>query len=214
MDYSNMQLLVMLVLDGVLGVLCGWSLRRWLRLEGATKTEAALQKDLDLLQSSAARSSTMLNEAREALKRAEADTATLRGSLAVRTAELAGARVSISDLQRTTLEKSLKVTSLELRVAALESAGSRSSLELRETTAEDGDDLKQIFGIGKVCERKLNEAGVRRFSQIAAWSIEDVERFKALLPKWGERILRDKWVEQARELHEEKSGATAMRAAC
>jgi septal ring factor EnvC (AmiA/AmiB activator) len=99
MDYSNMQLLVMLILDGMLGILCGWSLRRWLHIEASTDVEATLQKDLELLQSSAARSCNMLSEAREALKRAEANAATLKDSLAARTAELAEAHTSISELR-------------------------------------------------------------------------------------------------------------------
>jgi hypothetical protein len=106
MDYSNMQLLVTLILDGMLGVLCGWSLRRWLHLEGNGDAETVLQRDLELLQGSAARSCNMLSEAREAL--------------AARTAELAEAHASISELQASVSEKAFRVTALELRVAELE----------------------------------------------------------------------------------------------
>ncbi len=106
MDYSNTQLLVTLILDGMLGSLCGWSLRRWLHLEGNADVEASLQRDLELLQISAARSCNLLSEAREAL--------------AVRTAELADARSSISELQAALIEQTAGLTTVEQGVAELE----------------------------------------------------------------------------------------------
>lgn len=61
------------------------------------------------------------------------------------------------------------------------------------------DDLKQIRGIGRQAEAKLNAAGITSFAQIAAWTARDQK-------EWGERLAfsgrveREKWVAQAKVL--------------
>ena len=47
--------------------------------------------------------------------------------------------------------------------------------------------------------RKLNEAGVWRFEQIAAWTDEEAAAFSERLSFKG-RVTRDKWREQARAM--------------
>ncbi|MCB9993857.1 MAG: 30S ribosomal protein S2 [Hyphomicrobiaceae bacterium] len=68
-------------------------------------------------------------------------------------------------------------------------------------TAPEGpaDDLKKISGVGPVLEKKLNGLGITKFSQIAAFTGEDIERVDAVLNFRG-RIERDNWLEQASEL--------------
>ncbi len=61
------------------------------------------------------------------------------------------------------------------------------------------DDLRLILGIGKTNEKKLHEAGVTTFAQIAAWKEADVTRVSALI-NFGERIAKERWIEQARLL--------------
>jgi small subunit ribosomal protein S2 len=70
---------------------------------------------------------------------------------------------------------------------------------LFEAPAGPGDDLKQLPGVGPVLERKLNQLGVTRFSQIAELNGEDVARLEEALGAKG-RIERDEWVAKAREL--------------
>lgn len=67
------------------------------------------------------------------------------------------------------------------------------------TEAGTRDDLRQLIGIGPTNERKLNEAGVTRFAQIAAWTEDDVKRIEKVLAFDG-RIARERWIEQARLL--------------
>ena len=67
------------------------------------------------------------------------------------------------------------------------------------------DDLKLIKGVGKVMEQKLHEYGVYRFQQIGQWTDSVIEDFTDSLP-FGNRVTRDDWVSQARELHREKYG--------
>jgi large subunit ribosomal protein L21 len=65
--------------------------------------------------------------------------------------------------------------------------------------AAGGDDLKLLSGVGPALEKKLHEAGVTSFAQIAAWTDADVEDFGEKLSFKG-RIEREGWIEQAKEL--------------
>ncbi len=61
------------------------------------------------------------------------------------------------------------------------------------------DDLRLILGIGKTNEKKLHEAGVTTFAQIAAWKPADVKAYGGLI-NFGERIVKERWIEQAQLL--------------
>ncbi|MCK0151092.1 50S ribosomal protein L21 [Marivita sp. S6314] len=65
--------------------------------------------------------------------------------------------------------------------------------------AAGADDLKQLSGVGPALEKKLHEAGVTSFAQIAAWTEADVEEFGEKLSFKG-RIEREGWIEQAKDL--------------
>ncbi|MGH1421552.1 MAG: 50S ribosomal protein L21 [Hyphomonas sp.] len=60
------------------------------------------------------------------------------------------------------------------------------------------DDLKKISGVGPVLEKKLNEAGIYFFSQIAALTAPQIEELEEEMSFPG-RIERDDWVKQAAE---------------
>lgn len=59
-----------------------------------------------------------------------------------------------------------------------------------------GDTLTQIKGLGPKAEAKLKGFGVARFEQIASWTPADIATIDAKLGL-GQRIERDRWVEQA-----------------
>jgi predicted flap endonuclease-1-like 5' DNA nuclease len=59
------------------------------------------------------------------------------------------------------------------------------------------DDLVQVKGIGPKLNAVLNDIGVFRFDQIAAWTDEEIERVDNHLGAFRGRIVRDAWVEQA-----------------
>lgn len=67
-------------------------------------------------------------------------------------------------------------------------------------SAQGGDDLKRIKGIGPKLVSILAEQGVTSFAQIAAWSEADIARVDAGLGRFRGRITRDKWVDQAKLL--------------
>ncbi|MBY6134248.1 50S ribosomal protein L21 [Nocardioides marinus] len=59
--------------------------------------------------------------------------------------------------------------------------------------AESADDLTQLTGVGPAAAKKLNEAGLTSFAQIAALSEDDIAGIEAIKVK-------PEWVEQAKEL--------------
>ena len=73
---------------------------------------------------------------------------------------------------------------------------------------EAEDDLSAIAGVGPAIEGKLKAAGIRTYREIAAWTPADVERVESevLGGRFGGRIRRDDWLDQARWLHAEKYG--------
>ena len=76
------------------------------------------------------------------------------------------------------------------------------------------DNLKRIRGVGVALERVLNDAGILRFQQIAAWTAQDIQRYAGLLEKkFQGRILRDDWVAQAKSLIAEDEAAANSRSA-
>lgn len=75
------------------------------------------------------------------------------------------------------------------------------------------DDLTRVKGIGPKLAVRLNELGVHRLDQIAAWDDGDIDRIDPQLGRFQGRIRRDDWVTQARLLtqgdraaYEEKFG--------
>jgi small subunit ribosomal protein S2 len=61
------------------------------------------------------------------------------------------------------------------------------------------DDLAKLQGVGPQIVKKLNEAGVFHYWQVAAMTPEDVAKLDGEL-KFNGRIERDGWVAQARSL--------------
>jgi len=56
-----------------------------------------------------------------------------------------------------------------------------------------------IKGVGPVLEKKLNDFGVTKFAQVAAFTRDDIEKLDEALSFKG-RIDRDEWLAQAAEL--------------
>jgi len=89
----------------------------------------------------------------------------------------------------------------EAEAVAADGSGEEELGTLFTPPEGDADDLKKIPGIGPVLEGKLNALGVTRFSQIAAFSDEDIAKVDDRLDFKG-RIQRDDWVGQAKALIE------------
>jgi small subunit ribosomal protein S2 len=63
------------------------------------------------------------------------------------------------------------------------------------------DDLKRLHGLGPEIEKKMNDAGIFHFWQVAAMSPEDAKTLDHELKLSG-RIEREHWIDQARGLTE------------
>ncbi|MCV6824279.1 MULTISPECIES: 50S ribosomal protein L21 [Halocynthiibacter] len=68
----------------------------------------------------------------------------------------------------------------------------------KAAAATGADDLKKLSGVGPALEKKLLDAGITTFAQIAAWTDADVAEFDEKLSFKG-RIEREGWIEQAKE---------------
>lgn len=90
------------------------------------------------------------------------------------------------------------VDPVEAGVAPVADAASDDA-PLFEKPEGEPDDLKQISGVGPVLEGKLHDLGITKFSQIAGFSKDDIERVDDRLNFKG-RIERDDWIKQAKEL--------------
>jgi large subunit ribosomal protein L21 len=85
--------------------------------------------------------------------------------------------------------------------AAKKAAPAKSEAAKAEAApaASGTDDLKKLSGVGPALEKKLHEAGVTTFAQIAAWTEADVAAIDEQLSFKG-RIEREGWIDQAKEL--------------
>ncbi len=92
----------------------------------------------------------------------------------------------------------LKVTDI-LTGGAKPKPAAKKTEAPKATDAAGADDLKKLTGVGPALEKKLQEAGVTSFAQIAAWGPEEIAEFDEKLAFKG-RIEREGWVEQAKEL--------------
>ena len=82
-------------------------------------------------------------------------------------------------------------------------ADAKKAAPKKAAASGDADDLKKLSGVGPALEKKLNEAGVTSFAQIAAWGEAEIAEFDEKLSFKG-RIEREGWVEQAKAIVAEK----------
>ena len=71
------------------------------------------------------------------------------------------------------------------RLTECETALRELRLRSREPVAvEVADDLKLIYGIGPVLERRLNGLGVTRFEQMGRWNDAEIDAYQERLPEY------------------------------
>lgn len=81
------------------------------------------------------------------------------------------------------------------------------------TSPRDGmpDDLTKISGVGPKMEKICNALGFWHFDQIAGWSAGEISWVDDNLEGFKGRVTRDKWVQQASDLAQNKSPAFVRR---
>ncbi len=96
-----------------------------------------------------------------------------------------------------------KETAPKQDAAPKKEAAPKAEAKKAPKKAAGADDLKKLSGIGPALEKKLHEAGVTTFAQIASWGADEIAEFDEKLSFKG-RIEREGWVEQAKALANEK----------
>ncbi len=114
----------------------------------------------------------------------------------------------VLEAERTAIEKAMAKPVFETPAPAIETTPVASPAEImpedfkkpkKMEKPEAPDDLKQISGIGPKLEQVLNSMGIWSFSQIEAWTPEEVAWVDDFLQFKG-RIDRDEWIAQASKL--------------
>lgn len=114
---------------------------------------------------------------------------------AERDAELARLQAELAQLRA---ELQTATSALERAAAAPASSDSTPPATGKAGKALTG--LRRIRGIGPAYQRVLEQAGIDRVQQIAAWTNADIVAFAERLKIRPDRITKDDWVGQAKSL--------------
>lgn len=69
---------------------------------------------------------------------------------------------------------------------------------------EEADDLTEIKGIGEFIQEKLNVLDIYTFQQISRFTEQDIETVTDVIEHFPGRIQRDNWVDQSKELSQQR----------
>ena len=98
----------------------------------------------------------------------------------------------------------LSDTKNQLFTQRIQSPETTTETEIPTLTDSASDDLKLIKGVGPKLEGMLNDLGIYKFSQIAAWTQKDIDEISSKLGSFKDRITRDDWIKKARKLDKSK----------
>lgn len=196
MIYLIVQTFVLLLIAGLLGLILGWYLTRI----AAANARASLQARLRSTEDEKRRLRTEL----DALTTAKHNCDTERRLLSDELADLRARQEVVENTGESTAQNNAQ----EADSVAIASAAAEAAQALIAETAAPampGDDnapadnLQQIKGIGPKIAGILEELGVQRYEQIAAWTPEKVNWVNERL-KFKGRIEREEWIAQATAL--------------
>ncbi len=159
-----------------------------------TDAAAGLRAELGQMRESLARRDRQVRELELKLKES-------RGRILDLTARLDSWRERVKPL--TTKLKQQQDLIRMLRKADTERDGDRHAGE--DDATRSTDNLKRIRGIGPALERRLHRHGIRRYDQIAELSNEDLLALAKQIAIAPNLAQRDGWVQQARELVDERA---------
>ncbi len=215
MTYLITQTFVLLLIAALLGMLLGWYLTRI----SAASTKTSLLTRLRNAENESRKLKTELDAALATRTNCEAECKSLVDQLAAAKAELGSAtdnseQVAELEAQLAECRVALEQAS-ETAIAATEAAAEAADPVAADTGAsgqpllagndEAADNLQEIKGIGPKIAGILNDLGIRRFDQIAAWTPENIEWVNERL-KFKGRIERESWIPQAKALMKAKGG--------
>ena len=221
MIYLIVQTFILLLVAGLLGLILGWYLTRISaassraslqgRLTKAEKDARELRAELDALATAKHNcdSERRLLSDELADLRARADAAADSGAKDEAIAALQGELEQCREALAAASAAAAAPTEHESESAATGSAaaaaapGSQAVMAAAPPAiagdAAPADDLQQIRGVGPKIAGILQELGIKRFEQIAAWTPENIEWVNAHL-KFKGRVEREEWIPQAKAL--------------
>lgn len=144
-----------------------------------SQTPAAPDADAEALESAIARERQTREQAENAIRQRDRIITELRQTLQTRNAPKKPPREHIAPNE--------------------DMFASKPALLLSQPDGEK-DKLQRIHGIGPVLENTLNELGIFHFRQIATLKPTDIAWVAANINSFPDRIMRDRWVDQARKL--------------
>ncbi len=171
--------------------------------ERANKNEYTLSRAKQTFHDDYVQMSRERDRLREELATSQTRYSSLKDEYALIQIQLGNEKQKVNELTNTVQEQQQQAAQKEK-----ENSGVRYFINPYQIAASiektDIDDLKEIKGIGEVIEKKLNMLGIVNFKQISEFNNDAVEQIAHTLKFFPDRINRDKWVQQARELSKNK----------
>lgn len=209
--------IVLLIIGGIFGFIVGWLFRDW-RFQDSEREALAVGRERlvtapsephayrppDAASPESDRLRSELSAKSGELSSAKADHAVIASRLDACTKEREDLR---HELEKLRSEMTMPRTAPE-SVSTLSTPPEPADNPVAPATSSGtgADDLKKIKGVGPVLERLLHEAGVTEFRHIANFTDADKERVAKAMDSFPDRIDREDWIGQARELHFAKYG--------
>lgn len=191
-----MSTFIYILLAFIVGLLLGWFLWGRLRRE-LVSVRADLESkrsERDRLKADASRLRSDLDvcgRARTDLERQLREAKT--GAVAIVKASPAPALTLVPTASTSLAQVDAKKAAVKANAVEAK-AGRRKA-----ANAASKDNLRRLIGIGPVNERRLSAHGITTFAQIAAWTSSDIAEVEGYL-RFGNRVERERWVEQAQLL--------------
>jgi large subunit ribosomal protein L21 len=110
-----------------------------------------------------------------------------------------GHRQNFTEVEITSIGSGSGKPAVKKAAAPKKAEAAPSTLKFLDKPQGEPDDLKKISGVGPVLEGKLHDLGIYHFSQIAAFTPEQIAQVDEVLNFKG-RIEREDWVGQAKIL--------------
>ena len=162
---------------------------------------ASMQETLAAVEERLAAQQSTLGALNQELEDWQRRVATLESQPTADPAGLALAYRRLADSEKRLEETTVEVRHLQGQASAL----NRLSSEAVALEGVPDDDLTRIKGIKNVISDQLRSHGIRTWRQIALWNDDELRTFSELLA-FRNRATREKWKQQARELHESVHG--------
>ncbi|HAH11420.1 MAG TPA: hypothetical protein DCL54_14260 [Alphaproteobacteria bacterium] len=177
-------------------------------LEGAQKQIGEMHRALESAKADIAMTVRFADDGQQwqqKLRSAESQMSALQNDLAASRAARATLEAELAALKAQAMSSAplasrlIEVPGLQPLMAAPVAAPPAPQVPMSE------DDLKDIVGIGPVLERQLHAAGIKTFRDLAVLTSQGVLALAEKLEHvFGDRITRERWVEQAADLHRKK----------